>query len=263
MQNQTHPRDYLDVISLPSEPVQIGFANYKPIIVGGQATNLWAEIYRPSLPKLSAFEPFVSIDADILGGINAAAAISKRTGWQLIPMDDPDSIIAGMLKKTRPHDGLILQVDVLREVPGVTDAELEGFAKTVEIQPNTFCCIPSPPVLLKAKIHNLHEVPQQRSDGTPRNDMHHVRMLMHICPHYIQHMAQNAATGVMSDQRVLTEIFYLHEVVSSPAAVKLKATHQLDLKNEIFQKLSPQSVPQMKPFLESQKNISMAPKQTP
>ena len=38
-----------------------------PLIVGGQAVNLWAEIYAASEPTLHQFEPFTSKDADIHG----------------------------------------------------------------------------------------------------------------------------------------------------------------------------------------------------
>jgi len=36
----------------------------QPIILGGQAVNLWARIYSPRVPVLRQFEPFVSTDAD-------------------------------------------------------------------------------------------------------------------------------------------------------------------------------------------------------
>ena len=38
-----------------------------PLIVGGQAVNIWAELYARKLPALEAFAPFTSADADIFG----------------------------------------------------------------------------------------------------------------------------------------------------------------------------------------------------
>jgi hypothetical protein len=51
------PRDFLAILG----------ADERPLILGGQAANLWADLYAPEVPTLDQFRPFVSKDADIYG----------------------------------------------------------------------------------------------------------------------------------------------------------------------------------------------------
>ena len=48
----------------PSDFGEIFHAADLPLIVGGQAVNLWAEVFRGVIPELEDFHPFLSVDAD-------------------------------------------------------------------------------------------------------------------------------------------------------------------------------------------------------
>lgn len=209
------PQEYSEVLAFV-EPIQVGFRLETPILVGGQAVNLWAKTYSDSLPTLRMFQPYVSIDADLFGGKNMAAAISRRSGWSLSVNENSDSIIAATLTKKTPAG--LLEVDVLREVPGVSEKEIKESSKRLEIEPGKYCQVPAPSVLLKAKVHNLANFHQERSDGTQRNDIKHVRMLVEICPHYARHLAENVRIGNVSEQELVNELARLKAIIDSPEA---------------------------------------------
>jgi len=51
----------------PSEFGEILNSPERPLIVGGQAVNIWAEYFAPRNARVNAQRPFVSKDADIFG----------------------------------------------------------------------------------------------------------------------------------------------------------------------------------------------------
>lgn len=48
----------------PADFAEILAGEEPPLLVGGQAVNLWAEIYANQAPGLESFAPFTSADAD-------------------------------------------------------------------------------------------------------------------------------------------------------------------------------------------------------
>ena len=93
------PRDFVAILG----------ASELPLIVGGQAVNLWADLYAPEVPALEQFRPFVSKDADIYGTRALAERLARRAGWELYFDPKRDSIVAAILRhhfKGREHDGL-------------------------------------------------------------------------------------------------------------------------------------------------------------
>lgn len=52
----------------------------EPFLVGGQATNFWAERYYDKDPGLAAYSPFNSKDIDFFGSYDAASKLAKTLG---------------------------------------------------------------------------------------------------------------------------------------------------------------------------------------
>lgn len=67
MSEQQPPAAFAAVLTDPTHP----------LIVGGQAVNLWAEIYSPAEPEIGAFAPLISKDADIHGDRGLAAIFPR------------------------------------------------------------------------------------------------------------------------------------------------------------------------------------------
>jgi hypothetical protein len=109
---KTTPHDYRVVCGL--EPA--------PIVVGGQAVNLWAIRYLvPQVPKSS----LVSKDLDIIVGQDSLAHLKRVPGWVFQPnvtKNWTDSRL-GFLRSTSP-DGRPLLVEVLHSVHGLDKSDL-------------------------------------------------------------------------------------------------------------------------------------------
>ena len=83
----------------------------KPILVGGQAVNLWAEHYASAIPALDPLRPFMSKDADIFGDRAMADRLAVATNWRLTCYNEPRTIAIAMLTKDVPgKDPLLIEV---------------------------------------------------------------------------------------------------------------------------------------------------------
>lgn len=98
------------------------------VLMGGQAVNLWAKHYAAKEPMLRDIQnifPFVSKDADFQGDQTAAIKLARALGSTAqVPTFRRafGNLMAGQFKvKLGEHE---LKIEVLRKVPGLTDAEL-------------------------------------------------------------------------------------------------------------------------------------------
>ena len=198
-----------------------------PLVVGGQAVNLWAEIYSSFIPDLEAFEPFVSKDADIFGSRELAQALSQQSGWECKFIESKDSIVVAVLSKT-PTPGSTFTVEVLREVNGLSDDDL-ALSQIIERSDGSRVRIPSPLVLLRAKLYNLasltlNERPQDRK---------HVRMLAHIVPAYMREIGEGVRKGDLSPEVLAGALQYARTLQRTGFAKDMAKTQGLSLSSLI------------------------------
>ena len=81
-----------------------------PLIVGGQAVNIWAELYVGAAPELAEFEPFMSRDADILGTRALAVALAARAGWECLSAQRDTVTVAVLTKASDTGDLPLVKV---------------------------------------------------------------------------------------------------------------------------------------------------------
>lgn len=196
----------------------------RPLIVGGQAVNLWAEIYVSSEPALHEFDPFTSKDADIHGDRELAEVLHHRTGWDCRHFGEPRQSAVALL--TKPTDGSspLLKVEVLRTIYGVTTDDLSRNQER-ELLPGIIYRLPDPFVLLKAKLANVVHLSLEKRP----QDLKHTRMLLPICRAYFLEMHAAIGRPDMTERNFLGAVAYATNVITSPDARTVVKRHALDL----------------------------------
>lgn len=209
---ERQPADFAEVLGGPE----------LPLIVGGQAVNVWAHLYATAVPQLDDFVPFVSKDADIYGTRALAETLARRSGWEIIFDARKALVIAAILRKP-DAEGAALTVEVLREVNGLTETDL-ALDTIVEFAAQRYR-IPPPPVLLKAKLYNLAslfftERPQ---------DLKHSRMLCAMVPHYLAELLAESRAGRVDEATFVAAVRYTADVITAGFAGNAARSHGLAL----------------------------------
>jgi len=209
---------------IPEDFAEILSGAELPLIVGGQAVNIWARLYGSKIPTLRAYRPFVSVDADIYGTRELAQTLAHRTGWEISFPRERDSMVAAFLKRPATSGAKELSVEVLHEVNGLS---AEDLARDVVVGSAHFRYrIPSPLVMLKAKLYNLISLV-----ATPRpQDLRHVKMLIPIVRQYLNESFAAARAGEMTKGNFQALLRYAGEVVNSSASQNAAHAFQLDLR---------------------------------
>lgn len=195
-----------------------------PLIVGGQAVNLWAEIYVPTEPELHQFEPFTSKDADIHGNRELAETLHRRSGWTCRFFDEPRQSAVAILTKSAAAGTPELKVEVLRTVFGIGLDDLNR-NQVREIRPGENYRIPAPLVLLKAKLANVARLSVEKRP----QDLKHARMLLPICRAYFLEMHAAIGRPDMSERNFLGAVAYASDIVTSNDARAAVSRHALNL----------------------------------
>jgi len=98
------------------------------VIVGGQAINLWSEIYQKDDEPWRSLRPFTSRDLDALGSATALLECARRTyGQALFPHAGQKTVNTGKL--TVIIGGRPVEADFLSEVKGLNNQEIRQTAK--------------------------------------------------------------------------------------------------------------------------------------
>lgn len=189
MAEQRTPGDFDEVLCLPEQP----------LIVGGQAVNIWADFYSEIDARLEALKPFVSKDADVFGDRAMAERLAAASKWRLTCYYEPRSVGLAMLTKELPNSER-LTVEIISSVNGLTPKELAD-PDIIQLRTGKIYRLPSPIVLLKAKLANVAQIDQSR-----RQDVRHVRMLIPCTREYLRGSHVDTLAGRMSG-RDLVNLF--------------------------------------------------------
>ncbi|HXN35427.1 MAG TPA: hypothetical protein VN877_04605 [Opitutaceae bacterium] len=216
MAEPREPADFVEILTL-SEP---------PLLVGGQAVNVWAEHFAPKDSRLEAYRPFISKDADVYGDRALAERLAAAAGWKLKYYGEPRTIAVGLLTKEIPGKENLL-VEVIRSVNGLTANDLAD-SDLVELRPGQVYRIPSPIVLLKAKLANVAQINQVK-----RQDIRHVQMLIPCVREYICEAIEETRSNRMTERELVDILEAARSLCTSPRNLELAREHRFEFK-EIF-----------------------------
>lgn len=211
-------------------------------IVGGQAVNLWAEIYGKRGRDLDEHRPFLSKDADLFGERSTLEAHVLPQGWQLQYYGVPRQMAVALLTKDIP-DGGQMRVEVLRSVYGLGPRDLLD-STLVEISPGRIYRLPSPIILLKAKIANTHDLVKKERP----QDLKHVRMLVIICAHYLRDLHASVLAGATPERTLINTLHALLDVTSTKPAKAVATKHRVEFSAALPLDLPAEKLPKLTAF---------------
>jgi hypothetical protein len=194
----------------------------KPILVGGQAVNLWAEHYASAIPELDPLRPFMSKDADIFGDREMAERLAVATKWRLTSYNEPRTIAVAMLTKDVPGKDPLL-IEVINTVNGLSSKDLVD-PDILEIRPGQAYRVPSPVILLKAKLANASQLDQSR-----RQDVRHVQMLIPCVCEYLREAHDRALAGQITERQLINLLETARALCSDKTYIELGQRHGLRL----------------------------------
>lgn len=226
------PGDFAALLATP-EP---------PLLVGGQAVNLWALHYEERTRDLA---PFVSRDVDVLGERATLAALARVAGVraQYFPLRPPSNEIGVVI--ARDPAGRPLLIEVLRYVHGVTNAELCDPTYTFALgEPGVPVRVPGPIALLQAKLANVADLKQEG-----RQDARQTLILARLLPAYLADLGRAAAAGRLEERRLLALLERLLATVTRPPAPRVLAELRIE-RRPLFAGLDATGLPKLAAFLE-------------
>jgi len=198
-----------------------------PLIVGGQAVNLWCLAFEKLEPKafelLRQFAPFVSKDCDVFGDRALLARLRYKSGLKareykfgcatccvgfLYAADDPDQTPI---------------VEVLSRVHGLSSGEI-GEGQPVVLDKVWYRTM-NPLQLLKAKLANACDLPQEN-----RQDVRHVQMLVICVRAYLTYTHRSTETSNVQEVKFLKRMLnHCLALVKSDNARKVQKRFEIKL----------------------------------
>lgn len=197
-----------------------------PLLVGGQAVNLWCLLAPELSPdvevELQKYRPFTSKDFDVVGDRALLNRLAKSTHLKKRDFGFQPSPCLGYLYDDADPETPVLEV--LRSVHGLAPAEiLQG--QPVNWDQWKFKTL-TPFRLLKAKIANADDLDQKI-----RQDVRHVRMLIPCVRAYLAYSHFVACDrGTPGDLKFLKQaLTYTLKVIKSAAAERVSKRHRIAL----------------------------------
>jgi len=156
--------DLEDVIAVASV---LGLSD-DAFIVGGQASNLWAERYATRAEELWDYGPFTSKDVDYYGHRKAATKLANAfNGKVLFPNLDQSTVNSAVVEVT--VNGKLIVIDFIHSVLGVKSRDLRASELVVRarLPDRTTLIIPilHPIACLKSRVANVLNPALRRTDA--------------------------------------------------------------------------------------------------
>jgi len=225
------------------------YSNYleteKPLfIVGGQAVNLWALYYAGVADD---YAPFVSRDIDVLGNRDTLREIAILVGLRpnFFPLKPPSNEVGYVAPKDEADEPFL--IEVLKWVNGVTGDELMTDSVIIGIGSKKVPVrVPSPVMLLKAKLANLDSINQHG-----RQDAKHVYILFRLLPYYLNDLVASVEVGKRTEREIVNILGTLLDIVSEARNQTSIKKLQLD-SAELFKELPKNGLAKITSFTKHQ-----------
>lgn len=191
----------------------------RPVVVAGQAVNVWGLIYLNRVPdQLARFRPFVSKDLDLAGNLELLERIRQVTGGA-IRYSEPRTPMVGYVEILLR--GELRKIEVLRDIKGLDARDL---CDAVDVVINGVVArVLAPPKILKAKICNTVEI-----DQANRNDGRHVEIMTVSVREFIKDALFNASSGSATQRDVVNLLEEVRGIILSPMAARATALWGFD-----------------------------------
>jgi hypothetical protein len=218
--------DIADVASTPS-------AGVLPIIVGGQAVNVWAIFYLPRVGNLLQLHaPFVSKDLDLYGPREILDDLSKRYGVP-VTLSPPRFPAIGQVVISKGDK--VLKVELLNNIRGIShpgtenavDLRVEGIDLRVL---DAISC-------LKAKIANAADLEQ-----TDRQDVKHVKIMKICAREFVKDILARAEQKLDTERGVVDCLGDLQDTLRSANAQKANQKWGISFKDVMPMEAIQQSI---------------------
>lgn len=188
-------------------------------VVGGQALNAWAELYRDDDPDLAALAPFATPDLDVLGRERHAHEMSRRLGGRL-DKPDLDQVNMPEIAVVRvERGGHTVRIDFMGSIIGATTSQVAATAVTVQLSETFAVRVMHPVLLLETRLQNTVGV-------LARQDPTSLRRLLAAALICRDHIAR--AAGV-DPRAALNMIERVADIFSSDNATRVWLDHGIDL----------------------------------
>lgn len=157
-------------------------------MIGGQAVNYWAERYLRDEPELKEHLPFTSGDIDYQGNREDVRHIAGQLERGAV---FPDKVSMTALAGTIPFriGGQPSNIEVVRQIPGVTSAAVDSLAVGAELAGRQIRVL-DPISLLCSKVNLALTVPQK-----DRQDVAHAKILVLCVRGFLRDALQEVELG--------------------------------------------------------------------
>lgn len=189
----TEPKDYEQIL------FTLTAAGLPYFVEGGQAVNIWSELFGEQVQELQQYRPYTSKDCDLWIGFETFEKL--RDGL----LDEAGNLIVG----DSPVDGQLgvftinglpeRVIDLMQGVYGIPPGKIEtAFERSLDVGGIR---VLDPLFLFKGKCHNFTQLNQSH-----RQDEKHIRMLALVLPVYFEFLLTAALRKEITQRSFIKEI---------------------------------------------------------
>jgi hypothetical protein len=219
-----------------------------PIVIGGHAVSLWAMYYLEAEPGLRKLAPFTSKDMDFLGDRTTALGFARMVNEpaEKAPKSERTPVIYRIKRLFPNTDRQNSTLEVLSHLPGVTNSEVKTSAMLIQSDAlGTRVRLPNPITCLKAKVHNLSHINQQK-----RQDYRQVQIMILCCRAFLRDVIEQAELGRITEGAARAPFEALLKWTKTKTARNVSRDHDLSWEQAFpMDDLERASIPSLQQFL--------------